>query len=206
MAIYMWKQTPYTPTTGTKIYMPIVWDLTNYWSRWGVAEWGTIDGNSVIVDDSYLYLNVSGGDSSAWTYSLWVKTISSVWWSWMIELNNQSYDIMLSADWTTLEYQKSPSSGVEYSVTISNPSQRNHICVMSTGSSHNAYLNWVKVISSKSISQGYLQADKKLMNTSYTWIRNAKRAFWEFIFTTDRWNDRQVLNYYNNSKLNYWIS
>lgn len=223
MNIYVWNN-EWLPWENTVAYYPLESDANDYSGNWYNGSWAspsyakswtTI--NVAYFNGSYIDLPNFRITEDNTTINVWVKSTSTQSRQEIFDSNDGSWSTTsttyLNYNWTSSwQYaiqHAQPNAWYWLAYTSWWPFQDiwKNICVVMNTSWIKIYMNWVLQSTSSSLSWKMVWTP----NASIWWrgYQNTNFFRWyisHFIWENNNWADSEILNYYNSTKSNYWIS
>lgn len=217
--MYIWQQkirpNEWQPWTNTIAYYPFKWDVENK-IDWAIAiMWSgsSIWSDYAIVNRSIITCPIAStfDATSAFTFSIWTNYYQN-WYNPRIVRDDSSNPFCLTIEWTQTSnplaviLNWSPDEYANYVGKINGLNTWNNIIVAYPWSWTNVYVyvNWVKYI-----YPNWFQFQRSSNNLVLGFDSYPDYAYFylsEMIIETKQRTDKNALDYYNQTKWNYWIS
>jgi len=201
-------------------------NLTWYWTPSYTTSWTTKNVLSLNGSTLWKIANLSGTYTN-YTFSVWCKSTSTNSWQEIFDnvvFNTNTNNVYFNFNGTakelgwyqTFSYQYRPnwwSNSYQniYESTNRNTGTRYNVITTSTSSGVKLYLNWIQVASNSTtwtiiLDSWHNSIGGRLREPTYNIPINFFIGYMsEFIFENKTWTATEVLNYYNQTKSNYWL-
>lgn len=208
--IYVWEFKEWKPWANTFMYLPMkddfndaTWNntITNSWATITTVDWVTC----WYFNYNTLTWSVTPSTSTNKTFSVWIRPDS--WNSWWIIWSNHSgyysWDYFMynsSSIGYECYYAYWDTSYIRTSTSLSQDTWQ-HLCY----ANWKIYLNWTELATSTSWTMNmaswypYTIWSQNSSANAFRWYMS------EFIVETVWWTSQEVLDYYNQTKANYWL-
>lgn len=226
MNVYIWTDTPYTPTSDTLAYYPLNWNLKDYSWNWhngtwstGTAKYNTLSNWLKVAEFSWWVSRITTTFSGTpKTVSLWVNKSTSLndpfvntwkWIAWQNIADNWTWWLFRlinsSARPNKVIYQNGNFDSYRVEKTESYYDKWINLVITNNWSTSLFYVNWVYVgsVSNNISAWGSLWIGTTPYDTSSNYT-----LYWyvsDVILESVVWDSTKITNYYNQTKANYGL-
>lgn len=228
-------ETPFTPWVNTVAYYPLEKDWNDYswnwhnltwsWTPTYTTSWGTKQVANLWGNKVWKIANLSGTYTN-YTFNVWCKPTNTNTWqeifdnykesSWVTPSDNVYFWFNSSEDSKTdFFYQYRPNGWTNtyqrvYWPTNRTANTRYNVALTSTSGWIKIYVNWTQMVSNSTTGSIVLDSGYNTLWGRYATVAGSYLNYFsgylsEFIFENNTWTAQEIVDYYNQTKSNYWL-